>query len=120
MRKLLIGGRFEDSATGARLEVVDPATEEVVDIVPRGGPADIDRAVAAAKAAFPGWKRTPAWTRAGLLVEAARRLRQNQEEFAVTLTRDDRPDDALVLIMERRTPFTWKLAGVDLTPDPMG
>ena len=38
----------------------------------------------------------------------------------VTLTRDDRPDDALVLIMERRTPFTWKLAGVDLTPDPMG
>ena len=40
--------------------------------------------------------------------------------FAVTLTRDDRPDDALVLIMERRTPFTWKLAGVDLTPDPMG
>ena len=33
---------------------------------------------------------------------------------------DDRPDDALVLIMERRTPFTWKLAGVDLTPDPMG
>lgn len=40
--------------------------------------------------------------------------------FAVTLTRDDRPDDALVLILERRTPFTWKLAGVDLTPDPMG
>jgi hypothetical protein len=40
--------------------------------------------------------------------------------FAVTLTRDDRPDDALVLIMERRGPLSWKLAGVDLTPDPMG
>ena len=40
--------------------------------------------------------------------------------FAVTLTRDDRPDDPLVLIMERRGPLSWKLAGVDLTPDPMG
>jgi len=40
--------------------------------------------------------------------------------FTVTLTRRDRPDDALVLIMERRGPFAWKLAGVDLTPDPMG
>lgn len=39
--------------------------------------------------------------------------------FAVTLTRDNRPDDALVLLMERRGPFSWKLAGVDLTPDPM-
>ena len=39
--------------------------------------------------------------------------------FAVTLTCDDRPDDELVLILERRGPFSWKLAGVDLTPDPM-
>ena len=42
------------------------------------------------------------------------------DRFAVTLTRDDRPDDALVLILERRGMFDWKLAGVDLTPDPMG
>jgi betaine-aldehyde dehydrogenase len=88
MRKLWIGGRFEDSATGARLEIVDPATEAVVDVVPRGGPADVDRAVAAARRAFPGWKRAPAGTRADLLVEAARRLRQNLEEFALTLTRE--------------------------------
>ncbi|WP_299175195.1 DUF2939 domain-containing protein [uncultured Brevundimonas sp.] len=40
--------------------------------------------------------------------------------FAVTLTRDDRPDDALVLILERRGLFGWQLTGVDLTPDPMG
>ncbi|WP_312735379.1 DUF2939 domain-containing protein [Brevundimonas sp.] len=39
--------------------------------------------------------------------------------FAVTLTREDRPDDALVLLMSRRGPFSWKLSGVDLTPDPM-
>ena len=39
--------------------------------------------------------------------------------FAVTLTRQDRPDDPLVLLMSRRGPFTWRLSGVDLTPDPM-
>ncbi|WP_428061121.1 DUF2939 domain-containing protein [Brevundimonas sp.] len=39
--------------------------------------------------------------------------------FAVTLTRDDKPEEELVLILERRGPFSWKLAGVDLTPDPM-
>lgn len=39
--------------------------------------------------------------------------------FAVTLTRDDRRDDALVLILERRSLFGWRLAAVDLTPDPM-
>lgn len=36
--------------------------------------------------------------------------------FAVTLTRESRPDDPLVLLMQRRGPFSWKLAGIDLTP----
>lgn len=40
-------------------------------------------------------------------------------KFAVTLTRQDRPNDALVLLMTRRGLFDWKLSGVDLTPDPM-
>jgi betaine-aldehyde dehydrogenase len=88
MRKLWIDGEFTDSATGARVEVIDPATEQVVDAVPKGGAAEVDRAVAAARRAFPAWKRTPAWARADLLVETARRLRAGREEFAVTLTRE--------------------------------
>ena len=88
MRKLWIDREFTDGATGQTLQVVDPATEEVVDVVPKGGPLDVDRAVAAAKRAFPGWKRTPALARAEMLVETGRRLRQNSEEFAVTLTRE--------------------------------
>ena len=43
MRKLWIDGRFADSSTGATIQVVDPATEEPVDVVPKGGPADLDR-----------------------------------------------------------------------------
>lgn len=45
---------------------------------------------------------------------------RDMNTFAVTLTRDDRPEDPLVLLMQRRGPFQWKLTGVDLTPDPMG
>lgn len=88
MRRLWIDGEFRDGSGGDTIEVVDPATEEVVDVVPKGGPADVDRAVAAAKRAFVEWKRTPALARADMLVEAARRLRQNKEELAITLTRE--------------------------------
>jgi betaine-aldehyde dehydrogenase len=88
MRQLWINGTFTDCASGQRIEVIDPATEEVVDAVPKGGLPDLERAVAAAKAAFPAWKRTSAWERADLLVEIGRRLRAAKEECAVTLTRE--------------------------------
>ena len=88
MRRLWIGGEFVEAASGATLRVIDPATEEVVDVVPRGGPREVAGAVAAARAAFPGWKGTTAWTRADLLVEVGRRLRGNREEFARTLTHE--------------------------------
>ena len=88
MRKLWIGGAFADGTGGEPIEVIDPATEEVVDRVPRGSVADLEKAIAAAKSAFPAWKRTPAWERARMLAECAARLRANQEEFAVTLTRE--------------------------------
>jgi len=88
MRKLWINGRFVDGTGGPPIEVVDPATEEVVSTVPRGGAADVEGAVAAAKAAFPAWKGTTAWARADLLHECARRLRAGRQEFALTLTRE--------------------------------
>jgi len=88
MRRLWIDGEFTEGSTGRTIQVVDPATEEIVDVVPKGGVAEVDRAVAAAGRAFPAWKRVPALERAELLVETARRLRANREEFAITLTRE--------------------------------
>src|SRR6266704_567015 len=88
MRRLWIDGEFTDASTGHTIQVVDPATEEVVDVVPKGGVAEVDRAVAAASRAFPAWKRVPALERADLLVETARRLRAGREDFAITLTRE--------------------------------
>ena len=55
---LFIGGRWvrPDESDGV-IEVVNAATEEVMGTVPNGGPADVDRAVAAARAAFDEWSQ---------------------------------------------------------------
>src|SRR5262245_31243926 len=88
MRRLYIGGRFSDGSGGAPYALVDPATEEPAGEAARGGLRDLGAAVAAAKDAFPAWKRQSAFVRADLLVEIARRLRERREPLAVTLTRE--------------------------------
>jgi betaine-aldehyde dehydrogenase len=88
MRRLYIGGRFSDGSGGAPFAVVDPATEEPAGEAARGGPRDLEAAVAAARGAFPAWKRLSPFTRADLLVEIARRLRAQSEPLAVTLTHE--------------------------------
>ena len=57
-RKMLIGGAWVDAASGETFETRDPATGELITRVARGGATDIDRAVAAARAAYEGpWSR---------------------------------------------------------------
>lgn len=57
-RKFYIDGEWVDPVAPNDLEVIDPSTEEPVAVISLGGQADTDRAVAAAKAAFPEWSRT--------------------------------------------------------------
>ena len=73
MRSNFIDGRWVPSASGDGVDVVNPATGVVIDRVPAGHPADVDAAVAAARAAFPGWSQTAPVERARHL-EAAREL----------------------------------------------
>ena len=49
---MFIGGEWVEAASGATDDVLNPATEEVVGSVPRGGAPDVDRAVEAAREAF--------------------------------------------------------------------
>src|SRR6266852_861994 len=59
--QIFVGGAWADAASGETMEVLNPATEEVIAEVPRCDAADVDRAVAAAKAALPAWlDSTPA------------------------------------------------------------
>lgn len=69
---LFIGGRWTAPATTERIQVISPATEEPVGSVPAVDRADVDAAVAAARAAFDSgpWPSTP--RRNGLRCSAAR------------------------------------------------
>ncbi|SNR35627.1 aldehyde dehydrogenase family protein [Actinomadura mexicana] len=55
----LVGGVWTPSADPSLLDLVDPATEETVARLPGGSANDVDRAVAAAAAAQPGWRALP-------------------------------------------------------------
>src|SRR4051794_36217137 len=62
--KLYIGGEWVDPSGDGTIEVVNPATEEVIGRVPEGTPQDVDRAVAAAREAFETWSQAPIQARA--------------------------------------------------------
>jgi len=69
-------------------ETVNPATQEVLAEVARGGEREIDAAVAAAKAAFPAWAGRPAAERAALLRKLGDLIAKHVPEIAGTETRD--------------------------------
>ncbi|HEX9337123.1 MAG TPA: aldehyde dehydrogenase family protein [Pseudonocardiaceae bacterium] len=81
----VIAGEIVDSAT-TRIEVVNPATEDVIASVPAGTAADVDAAVSAAAAAFPAWSATPVTERAELVRRVSTGLADRGEEIAATIT----------------------------------
>jgi len=83
-----IDGRPVPPVAGAYLEDREPATGTVFAEVPDSDAADIDRAVASARAAFAGWSRTPAAVRSRKLLDLADRLEADLERFARAETID--------------------------------
>jgi acyl-CoA reductase-like NAD-dependent aldehyde dehydrogenase len=83
---LLIDGQLVPGA--GTLPVINPATEELVADAPRADLAQLNAAVAAAKAAFPAWSARPLRQRGELLVKLAEALEQRQDEFARLLTEE--------------------------------
>ncbi len=65
--RMFINGDWADAASGETTQVINPATEEVIAEVPKGDEADVDRAVAAARAAFESWSLTTPAERSGML-----------------------------------------------------
>ena len=70
------------------LQVLEPATERVLEEIPRAGVEETDRAVAAAKAAFPAWRGLPPGDRARVLYRLADRLDVEREALAVLEARN--------------------------------
>jgi malonate-semialdehyde dehydrogenase (acetylating) / methylmalonate-semialdehyde dehydrogenase len=81
-----IGGEWRASQAREQLDVPNPATGEVLARVPAGAPEDVQAAVRAAAAAFPGWRRTPPEDRIQLLFRFKRLLEEHFEELARTIT----------------------------------
>jgi aldehyde dehydrogenase (NAD+) len=80
--KLFIDGELVEAQGGARLPVLNPHDGSLLTEVAEAGPADIDRAVAAARAAFPAWSRLAAADRGRLLLKLADAIEANAEELA--------------------------------------
>jgi betaine-aldehyde dehydrogenase len=77
-----IDGEFVDAADGATEEVTNPATGEVIAEMQLSTEKDVDRAVAAAKRAFPGWAATTPGERAAAILKLADLLEEHAEELA--------------------------------------
>lgn len=82
--KLLINGALVDG--DAALDVVNPASEEVFTTVAQASESQAAQAIAAAKAAFPAWSRTPIEERQAAVNAIADAVRDNADELARTLT----------------------------------
>jgi acyl-CoA reductase-like NAD-dependent aldehyde dehydrogenase len=80
--RLFIDGEFVDALDGARFGTIDPHDGSVIAEVAQAGPADVDRAVAAATAAFPAWARMQASARGRLLLRLADLIEANTDELA--------------------------------------
>lgn len=86
--ELYIDGRWVASGGAGRIEVRNPATEEVIAHVAEGAVTDVDKAVAAARAAFPGWSARPAAERAAFLEQTSQLLAARVDELAERGSRD--------------------------------
>jgi acyl-CoA reductase-like NAD-dependent aldehyde dehydrogenase len=80
--QMLIDGGWVDSASGAMLDVENPANRQVVAQIPRGGAADVERAVQAAARAFVAWSKVPPRDRGRLLLRIADAMEARSEELA--------------------------------------
>src|SRR4051794_19970671 len=80
--KNLVGGELVDGVDGATREILNPATGEVVARVPEGGAADVERAVAAARAARIAWRDTTPGERQERLLAMADVIDRHAEELA--------------------------------------
>ncbi|KAL7206112.1 hypothetical protein ACSBR2_018923 [Camellia fascicularis] len=82
----LIGGRFVDSQSLASIDIINPATQQVVSQVPLTSPEEFRAAVFAAKRAFPSWRNTPVTTRQRIMFKLQDLIRRDIDKLALNIT----------------------------------
>ena len=86
--RLYIGGEWVEPTGDGVIEVIDSTTEQVMGTVPEGTPADVDRAVAAARTAFELWSQVPVHERAAACAGIGMQLAARGEEIAALVSRE--------------------------------
>lgn len=81
-----IDGKLTRGMSTDTIDVINPATETVIDTVPRGTAGDAEAAVEVAKRAYSEWRRTSANVRATMMHDAAAKMRLHQEKIVNLLT----------------------------------
>ncbi|HXG58337.1 MAG TPA: CoA-acylating methylmalonate-semialdehyde dehydrogenase [Thermoanaerobaculia bacterium] len=84
-----IGGSFVDGNGAEYLDVTNPATGSVISRVPLSSAQEVDRAVQAAKKAFPGWSQTPIKERVQVFFRYKALLEQHIDELAALVTEEN-------------------------------
>ena len=87
-RRFYIGGEWVEPSGAQTLAVIDPATEEACATIAMGSAADVDRAVAAARAAFPAFARSSVAERLDLLCAILAAYQRRFEDMADAMTRE--------------------------------
>jgi aldehyde dehydrogenase (NAD+) len=111
-----INGKPVDG-NGDRIEVVNPATEEAVAAVPAGTPADVDAAVAAAKAALPGWSGTAVVDRAAVVSKISEGIAARRDELAATVTAEMGSPITFATHVQAALPAATSAAVAELAPE---
>jgi acyl-CoA reductase-like NAD-dependent aldehyde dehydrogenase len=86
--KNFIGGEWVDAASGDTFQSLSPASGDTIGVFPKSGAGDVDRAVAAAKAAFEDWRLVPAPKRGEILFRFAQLLADAKQELAELMSRE--------------------------------
>jgi aldehyde dehydrogenase (NAD+) len=87
-REHYVGGAWVAPLEGREHHVVDPSTEEEAVLILLAGPADVDRAVAAARAAQPAWGRTDPRDRRALVERVVEQYRRREGDLAEAISRE--------------------------------
>jgi aldehyde dehydrogenase (NAD+) len=86
--QVFIGGEWVEPSGAEPIAVVNPTSEETIATVPGCTPVEVDRAVEAAREAFPGWSQTPREERARLIGAIAAGLEERADELTAMITQE--------------------------------
>ncbi|TAL36218.1 MAG: aldehyde dehydrogenase family protein [Spirochaetes bacterium] len=133
--KFYIGGQWVEPAGTDTVEVVNPCTEEAIARVRMGNAADVDRAVIAARAAFPAWASTTVARRAAFIADIAKAMAARQNEIGDVIAREMGMPQALSRMVQAGLPiavlnafvpllegyeFEYSINGTRIVKEPIG